>query len=127
MTALLAAIATVSLVVGGIGITNVMLLSVTERTREIGLRLSVGARAKDVRAQFAAEALVLGLAGGLAGITVGVVASEILRASFGWATSISLGAIVLSFGVAAGIGLVSGFYPAKKAAALAPIEALRYE
>ncbi|HXV59502.1 MAG TPA: ABC transporter permease [Vicinamibacteria bacterium] len=127
MTALLAAIAAVSLVVGGIGITNVMLLSVTERTREIGLRLSVGARASQIREQFAAEAILLGLAGGVAGLALGAVACQVLQSRFGWATELTWWAVLLAFGVAAGIGLLSGFYPAKKASALDPIVALRYE
>ena len=127
MRALLAAIAAVSLVVGGIGITNIMLLSVTERTREIGLRMSVGARASDVSSQFFSEALTLSLAGGLLGVVLGVTISLILARFFAWTTAVSFGAVALAFGIAAAIGVVSGFLPARRAAALQPIEALRYE
>ena len=127
MKALLAAIAAVSLVVGGIGITNIMLLSVTERTREIGVRMSVGARARDVGAQFFAEALTLALTGGLLGIVLGGALSWTLRSSLGWAMEISLGAVALGFAVATAIGLLSGVVPARRASALDPINALRYE
>jgi len=127
MKALLAAIAAVSLVVGGIGITNIMLLSVTERTREIGLRMSVGARAKDVSSQFFVEALTLALTGGVAGVVLGIVVSAILTGAFGWSTEISLGAVLAAFAIAVAIGVVSGFLPARRAAALDPIDALRYE
>ena len=127
MKALLAAIAAVSLVVGGIGITNIMLLSVTERTREIGVRMSVGARARDVGAQFFAEALTLALTGGLLGIVLGGALSWTLRSSLGWAMEISLGAVALGFAVATAIGLLSGVIPARRASALDPINALRYE
>ncbi len=127
MMALLVSIALVSLGVGGIGIGNVMLLSVRERTREIGVRLSVGARARDVGAQFFIEALLLGAVGGIAGIVLGIVASRILSESFGWTTSLSPGVVLLSYGIAVAIGLVAGFFPARRAAGLDPIEALRYE
>ena len=127
MRALLAAIAAVSLVVGGIGITNIMLLSVTERTREIGLRMSVGARSRDVSAQFFAEALTLALAGGLLGILVGIVAATALTAFFGWSTAVSAGSVGLAFAVAVGIGVLSGVLPARRAASMHPIEALRFE
>ena len=127
MKALLAAIAAVSLVVGGIGITNIMLLSVTERTREIGVRMSVGARARDVGAQFFTEALTLALTGGLLGIVLGVLSSWTLGSGFGWAMEISLGGVALGFAVAVAIGLIAGVFPAQRAAALAPIDALRYE
>jgi putative ABC transport system permease protein len=127
MKALLAAIAAVSLVVGGIGITNIMLLSVTERTREIGLRMSVGARARDVGAQFFAEALTLALTGGLLGIVLGVLVSWALESSLGWTMELSLGGIALGFAVATVIGLLSGVFPARRASALDPIQALRYE
>jgi putative ABC transport system permease protein len=127
MTALLAAIAAVSLIVGGIGVTNIMLLSVTERTREIGMRMSVGARARDVGAQFSTEALTLALTGGLVGIMLGVLASWTLSIGFGWATELSIGDGALGFAVAVAIGLIAGILPARRASALNPIDALRYE
>ena len=127
MTWLLASIAAVSLVVGGIGIMNIMLVSVTERTREIGLRLSVGARDVDVLMQFLVEAMVLSLSGGAIGIAVGVTLSYVLADIMQWASVVTPQAVMLSFGVAAGIGMFFGFYPARKAASLNPIDALRYE
>jgi len=127
MTALLASIAGVSLLVGGIGIMNIMLLSVTERTREIGVRRAVGARARDVRRQFVAEAVTLSLAGGFIGILLGVAASIGIAQLLQWSTSISLAAVVLSFGVAALVGIFFGWYPARQAARLDPIQSLRYE
>ena len=127
MMALLVSIALVSLLVGGIGIGNVMLLSVTERTREIGVRLSVGARARDVGTQFFLEALLLGAVGGVAGVVLGIVFSRIVSESFGWTTSLSPGVVVVSYGIAVAIGLVAGFFPARRASRLDPIEALRYE
>jgi putative ABC transport system permease protein len=127
MTWLLASIAAVSLVVGGIGIMNIMLVSVTERTREIGLRLSVGARDVDVLMQFLVEAMVLTLSGGAIGVAVGVTLSYALADIMQWAAVVTPDAVLLSFGVAAGIGVFFGFYPARKASRLLPIEALRYE
>ncbi|HEV3058623.1 MAG TPA: ABC transporter permease [Vicinamibacterales bacterium] len=127
MTALLASIAGVSLLVGGIGIMNIMLLSVTERTREIGVRRAVGARARDVRRQFVAEAVTLSLAGGFIGILLGAAASIGIAQLLQWSTSISLAAVVLSFGVAALVGIFFGWYPARQAARLDPIQSLRYE
>jgi putative ABC transport system permease protein len=127
MTALLASIAGVSLLVGGIGIMNIMLLSVTERTREIGVRRAVGARARDVRRQFVAEAVTLSLVGGVAGIFLGFAASLTIAQVLRWSTSVSAGAIVLSFGIAALVGVFFGWYPAKQAAQLDPIQSLRYE
>jgi ABC-type antimicrobial peptide transport system permease subunit len=127
MMALLVSIALVSLLVGGIGIGNVMLLSVRERTREIGVRLSVGARSRDVGAQFFLEALLLGAVGGVFGVVVGVAASRLVSESFGWTTSLSPGVVLLSYAIAVAIGLVAGFLPARRAARLDPIEALRYE
>ncbi len=127
MKALLAAIAFVSLIVGGIGITNIMLLSVTERTREIGLRLSVGAKASDVSSQFFAESLTLALSGGMLGVAIGTAVSLTLSGVFGWSTNLSFGAIAMSFAIAVAIGVMSGVLPARRAAALNPIDALRYE
>jgi putative ABC transport system permease protein len=127
MTYLLAGIAAVSLLVGGIGIMNIMLVSVTERTREIGLRLSVGARDLDVLRQFLVEAMVLSLAGGAIGILLGVGFSYGVTRFLQWSTVVTSQSVLLSFGVAAATGVFFGFYPARKAAALDPIEALRYE
>ena len=127
MTALLASIAGVSLLVGGIGIMNIMLLSVTERTREIGVRRAVGARARDVRRQFVAEAVTLSLVGGLAGILLGLAASLTIAQVLRWSTTVSAGAVVLSFGIAALVGVFFGWYPARQAARLDPIQSLRYE
>ena len=124
---LLASVAAVSLLVGGIGVTNIMLVSVTERTREIGLRMSLGARRIDVRRQFLVEALVLSLAGGLAGIALGVGAAWVLSAGLHWTTAVSVRAVALSFGCAFAIGAFFGWVPARRAAALNPIDALRYE
>ena len=127
MTTLLAAIAGVSLLVGGIGIMNIMLVSVTERTREIGLRMAIGARGKDVLMQFLVEAVVLSLFGGLLGIGMGYALSAAAEKFLQWPTSIPPNAIGMAFGFAAGTGVFFGFYPAKKAAGLDPIEALRFE
>ena len=127
MTALLAGIAAVSLLVGGIGIMNVMLLSVTERTREIGIRRAVGARAGDVRSQFVFEAVALSVAGGLIGVVVGLIAARALSQYLRWSMTISPAAVLLSVGVAAAVGIFFGWYPAKQAAALDPIQSLRYE
>ncbi len=127
MTTLLAAIAGVSLLVGGIGIMNIMLVSVTERTREIGLRMAIGARGKDVLLQFLVEAVVLSLFGGLLGIGMGYGLSAAAERFLQWPTSIPANAIGMAFGFAAGTGVFFGFYPAKKAAGLDPIEALRFE
>jgi len=127
MTYLLASIAAVSLLVGGIGIMNIMLVSVTERTREIGLRLSVGARDIDVLMQFLVEAIVLSLAGGAIGVLLGFGASWAVSNLMQWSAVVTSGAVALSFGCAAAIGIFFGFYPARKAAALDPIEALRFE
>ncbi len=124
---LLAAIASVSLVVGGIGIMNIMLVSVTERTREIGLRMAVGARGRDILTQFLVEAVTLALIGGLAGIVLGVSASYAVGQLMSWRTELNPAAVVLAFGFAGAIGVFFGFYPARKAARLAPIDALRHE
>ena len=127
MTYLLAAIASVSLLVGGIGIMNIMLVSVTERTREIGLRMAVGARGRDILGQFLIEAVTLSLIGGIVGIAAGLGGAEALSYFAEWRTLVSAHAIAMAFGFAAGIGIFFGFYPARKAARLDPIEALRYE
>jgi len=127
MTTLLAGIAGVSLLVGGIGIMNIMLVSVTERTREIGLRLAIGARGSDVLLQFLVEAIVISLFGGLLGIGLGFGLSAALEKFLQWPTSIPPNAIGMAFGFAAATGVFFGFYPARKAAGLDPIEALRYE
>ena len=127
MTALLASIAGVSLLVGGIGIMNIMLVSVTERTREIGLRMAIGARGSDVLLQFLVEAVVLSLFGGCIGIALGYGLSQGLTVWMSWPTTISLNAVAIAFGFAAATGVFFGFYPARKAAALDPIEALRFE
>jgi putative ABC transport system permease protein len=127
MTYLLAAIASVSLLVGGIGIMNIMLVSVTERTREIGLRMAVGARARDILTQFLVEAVTLSLIGGVIGIALGIGGSNAISALAEWRTVLAPSAILLAFGFAAAIGIFFGFYPARKASRLDPIEALRYE
>jgi len=127
LTLLLAAVASVSLLVGGIGIMNIMLVSVTERTREIGLRMAVGARAGDILKQFLVEAVTLSLIGGLLGIALGLGGSLAIGQFAGWRTSLSAASVVLAVGFAAAIGIFFGFYPARKASRLLPIEALRYE
>ena len=127
MTILLACIAGVSLLVGGIGIMNIMLVSVTERTREIGIRMAIGARSSAVRSQFLIESIVLSLTGGTVGIILGVGLSLAIPAMLGWPTLVSMMAIVGSVIFSAAVGIFFGYYPARKAAALDPIEALRYE
>ena len=127
MAILLGAIASVSLVVGGIGIMNIMLVSVTERTREIGLRLAVGARMRDILTQFLVEAVTLSLIGGLIGIVLGVAVSALISYFAEWSTLISPSAILMAFAFSALVGVFFGYYPARKAAFLDPIEALRYE
>ncbi|MBM4141623.1 MAG: FtsX-like permease family protein [Nitrospira sp.] len=127
MTLLLGAIASVSLLVGGIGIMNIMLVSVTERTREIGVRMAVGAKMWDIRLQFIIEAVTLSLIGGIAGIIVGISGSKILSMIAGWETIVSSLSIILAFGFSGLVGIFFGFYPAYKASLLNPIEALRYE
>ncbi|MBM4271037.1 MAG: FtsX-like permease family protein [Deltaproteobacteria bacterium] len=127
MTLLLGAIASVSLLVGGIGIMNIMLVSVTERTREIGIRMAVGAKTWDIRLQFIIEALTLSLIGGIAGIVAGISGSKIISAVAGWSTIVSILSIFLAFGFSGLVGIFFGFYPAYKASLLNPIDALRYE
>ena len=124
---LLLGVAMISLLVGGVGVSNIMLASVKERTREIGLRLAVGARARDILRQFLTEAVILCLVGGLGGILLGHGASVVVTKVLDWQTLISLPAIAVSFGVSASVGIIFGFYPAWKASRLDPIEALRYE
>jgi putative ABC transport system permease protein len=127
MTMLLGSIAGVSLLVGGIGIMNIMLVSVTERTREIGIRMAIGARSTAVRTQFLVESIVLSLTGGFVGIGLGVLASVGVPLLLGWPTLVSTASIVGSVVFSAGVGIFFGYYPARKAAALDPIDALRYE
>jgi putative ABC transport system permease protein len=127
MTILLACIASVSLLVGGIGIMNIMLVSVTERTREIGIRMAIGARSSAVRSQFLIESIVLSLTGGFIGIVLGIILSLAIPKLLGWPTLISSLAIAGSVVFSAAVGIFFGYYPARKAAALDPIEALRYE
>jgi putative ABC transport system permease protein len=127
MSLLLGAIASISLIVGGIGIMNIMLVSVTERTREIGIRVAVGAKSKDILLQFLIESLVLSLIGGTVGIGIGIAGTYILSSFTQWPTLLSIQAIFLAFFFAGSIGVFFGFYPARKASLLDPIEALRYE
>jgi putative ABC transport system permease protein len=127
MSLLLAAIASVSLIVGGIGIMNIMLVSVTERTKEIGLRQAVGAKTRDILSQFLVEAVTLSVAGGAVGIVLGIVASLLISHFAQWSTLVSTGSIAVAFLFSALVGVFFGFYPARKAAYMDPIEALRYE
>jgi putative ABC transport system permease protein len=127
MTLLMAAIASISLLVGGIGIMNIMLVSVTERTREIGIRLAIGARGSDVLTQFLVESIVMGICGGVAGLVVGYTSAKILAEFTGWETVISPVVMIVAVGFSGAVGVFFGYYPAQKAAALNPIEALRYE
>jgi putative ABC transport system permease protein len=127
MTLLLAAIASISLLVGGIGIMNIMLVSVTERTREIGIRMAIGARGYDVLTQFLVESIVMSLLGGLIGIGMGFAGASLLGRFTGWNTVVSPETVIIALVFSAGVGIFFGFYPARKAAALNPIDALRYE
>jgi putative ABC transport system permease protein len=127
MTVLLGAIASVSLIVGGIGIMNIMLVSVTERTREIGIRMAVGAHGRDILLQFLIEAITLSSLGGVIGIVLGVGSAKLLSAIAGWPTLVSVTSVVLAFLFSAAVGVFFGFYPARKASNLDPIDALRYE
>ena len=127
MSGLLAAIASISLVVGGIGIMNIMLVSVTERTREIGIRMAIGARGSDVLTQFLVESVVMSIMGGIGGLVAGYAGAMILGHFTGWSTAVPASAVFIAVGFSAGVGVFFGYYPARKAAALNPIEALRYE
>jgi putative ABC transport system permease protein len=127
MTTLLAAIASISLVVGGIGIMNIMLVSVTERTREIGIRMAVGARGSDVLTQFLVESVVLSLMGGVLGLLAGMLGAAVLGRIMHWQTATTLSSMLIAAGFSAAVGVFFGLYPARKAAALDPIHALRYE
>jgi putative ABC transport system permease protein len=127
MSALLAAVASISLLVGGIGIMNIMLVSVTERTREIGIRMAVGARGSDVLTQFLVESVVLSVFGGLIGIVLGFIGAAVLGRLTGWNTITPPGAVLMAVGFSAAVGVFFGFYPARQAASLNPIQALRYE
>ncbi len=127
LTILLASIASISLIVGGIGIMNIMLVSVTERTKEIGIRMAIGATAKNIMMQFLIEAVVLSLLGGLIGVILGVLSSNLISTFAGWTTMVSSTSIFLAFTFSAAIGIFFGLYPARKAAQLNPIDALRYE
>jgi putative ABC transport system permease protein len=127
LTILLAAIASISLLVGGIGIMNIMYVSVTERTREIGLRMAVGGKGRDIMMQFLIEAILISITGGLIGATLGIGSTLLVSSYLGWPTAITQDSIVVSFAVCAITGIFFGWYPARKAAALDPITALRYE
>jgi len=127
MTALLTGVAVISLVVGGIGIMNIMLVSVTERTREIGIRMAIGARGRDILFQFLVEAVTLGVIGGIVGIGAGMITSKVLAAQRNWPALVPPEWIVYAFLFSAAVGIFFGFYPARKASKLDPIDALRYE
>src|SRR5260370_25266857 len=124
---LLLMVAAVSLLVGGIGIMNIMLVSVTERTREIGIRMAIGAKGRHVLLQFLFEAITISIVGGLIGVLIGIGSSKLVAAKAGWPIVVSPESILLAFGVAGFVGVFFGFYPARKASRLDPIEALRYE
>ena len=127
LTMLLASIAAISLIVGGIGIMNIMLVSLTERTREIGLRMALGARGRDVLVQFLVEALTLSVAGGAIGVALGFVSARVVTQMLEWQTVVTPGAVAMAFGTALATGVCFGFYPAKRASQLDPIDALRFE
>jgi len=127
LTILLASVAAISLLVGGIGVMNIMLVSVAERTREIGIRMAIGARGGDILAQFLTEAVVLSSLGGLIGIAIGVVVAYGAKSIFGWAIVVPIWSVAIAFGFAAMVGIFFGIYPARKASQLDPIDALRYQ
>ncbi|BCG47306.1 ABC-type antimicrobial peptide transport system, permease component [Citrifermentans bremense] len=127
MSILLGAVASISLVVGGIGIMNIMLVSVTERTREIGIRIAIGAKRRDILLQFLTEAVLLTTCGGIIGMLLGVAGARLVASLVGWPTLVSVNTIIIAFAFSAGVGVFFGFYPARKASSLNPIEALRYE
>jgi putative ABC transport system permease protein len=127
MSMLLGAVASISLVVGGIGIMNIMLVSVTERTREIGIRIAIGAKKRDIMLQFLTEAVLLTTCGGIIGMILGIAGAHLVAKLVGWPTLVSVNTIIIAFAFSAGVGVFFGFYPARKAAGLNPIEALRYE
>ena len=127
MTVLLACIAGISLLVGGIGIMNIMYVSVTERIREIGLRMSIGAKGRDILAQFLIEAILISITGGIIGVLFGFISSYAVKVIAGWPIYIQIWSVILSFAVCTVTGVFFGWYPAKKAANLDPIEAIRYE
>jgi putative ABC transport system permease protein len=127
MSLLLGAVASISLIVGGIGIMNIMLVSVTERTREIGIRMAIGARTKDILWQFLTEAVLLTMLGGIIGIILGTIGATAVSKVLEWPTLISIQSITVAFLFSGAVGIFFGFYPARKAAGLNPIDALRYE
>jgi putative ABC transport system permease protein len=127
LTVLLTAIAAISLLVGGIGIMNIMYVSVTERTKEIGLRMAIGARGIDILLQFLTEAILISITGGILGVLLGISASKLVTMFLSWPTLITQSSVILSFAVCAVTGVFFGYYPAQKASRLDPIEALRYE
>ena len=127
MTRLLSGVAAVSLLVGGIGIMNIMLVAVSERTREIGIRTAIGARPRDVRRQFLVEALLMSTGGGLLGVVVGLGAAQFMEAWLGWPARVPPAAVIVSFTVSVLVGVTFGFYPAAKASRIEPITALRFE
>ena len=127
MSLLLGAIAGVSLIVGGIGIMNIMLVSVTERTKEIGIRMAIGAKSSDIRFQFLIESFILSMVGGLAGVLIGIVGAHLMHMLAGMNIAITMSSILLSLSFSAAIGIGFGYYPAYKASLLNPIDALRYE
>lgn len=127
LTVLLVAIASISLIVGGIGIMNIMYVSVKERTKEIGLRMAIGAKGKDILAQFLIESVLISITGGIVGVVLGLLATYVVKVFIGWPVSITFYSIVLSFLVCTITGVFFGWYPARKASDLEPITALRYE